>query len=114
MSLLKRLFQLLFVAAVLLLGILNASETATVKLGFRTFPDAPLPIVMVLLFLLGALFMYFFSVVRELGLRNEIRKMKRLQAMKDREIDDLRKLSPDGGFQDELSPHSDLEAETER
>ncbi len=104
MSMVKRFLMLLFVAVVLLLGILNAAETATVELGFYTFLDAPLPVVMVVLFLLGALFMYFFSIAREITLRNEIRKLKRSQGKMDREIQDLRNLSLDEGFHDEPEP----------
>ncbi len=97
----KRFLMFLFVAVVLLLGILNAAETATVELGFYTFIEAPLPVVMVVLFLLGALFMYFFSIAREISLRNDIRKLKRAQGKMDREIQDLRNLSLDESFHDE-------------
>ncbi len=101
MSMVKRFLMLLFVAVVLLLGILNAAETATVELGFYTFIEAPLPVVMVVLFLLGALFMYIYSIAREITLRGEIRKLKRSQGRMDREIQDLRNLSLDEGFHDE-------------
>ena len=114
MSILKRFMMLLFVGVILLLGILNAAETATVKLGFYTFLDAPLPLVMVVLFLLGALFMYLFSIARELSLRNEIRKLKRIRSKREKEIQDLRNLSLDEGFHEESSEMKTFENEDER
>jgi uncharacterized integral membrane protein len=111
MSILKRFMVLLFVAVILLLGIFNAAETVTIKLGFIEYPDAPLPVVMVVLFLLGALFMYLFSIAREISLRNDIRKLKRTHGKMDREIQNLRNLSIDEDFQEdaELSKTRDME-----
>lgn len=102
MSVVKRLFMLLVIAVILLLGIFNAAETADIHLGFRSYLDAPLPVLMVVFFLLGAFFMYLFSIAREIGLRNEIRKLKRGQGKMDRQLKDLRNLSLDGDFNEEI------------
>jgi len=114
MSVVKRLFMLLVVAVILLLGIFNAAETVTVHLGFRSFENAALPIVMVVLFLLGAFFMYLFSIARELGLRGEIRRLKKEQGKLDRQLKDLRNLSLEEGFAEDYDQGEDPTAEGKR
>jgi uncharacterized integral membrane protein len=101
MWILKRLFLILVVALILLLGVFNAAEQVTVKLGFTEFPESPLPLVMVVFFLLGAIFHYLYSIGREITLRAEIRRLKRGSEGLSRELTDLRNLSIEEGFEQE-------------
>ena len=102
MWILKRLFLILVVAAILLLGVFNAAEKVTVKLGFYDFLDSPLPLVMVVFFLLGAIFHYLYSIGREIGLRAEIRRLKKGSEGLNRELRDLRNLSFEEGFEKDI------------
>ncbi|MDP6419456.1 MAG: LapA family protein [Candidatus Krumholzibacteria bacterium] len=101
MWVLKRFFILLVVACILFLGIFNATEKTTLSLGFKVYKEIPLPLLIVLFFLLGAIFQYFFSVAKELSLRAELRKTRRKENSLLEELKELRNLSIEEGFQDQ-------------
>ena len=101
MWILKRLFLILVVAIILLLGVFNAAERVNVDLGFVEYPESPLSLVMVIFFLLGAIFHYIYAIGREFALRAEIRRLKKGSEGLSRELRDLRNLSIEDGFEAE-------------
>lgn len=98
MWMLQRFFSILAIALILIMGILNSAESVVLKLGFWSFDQAPLPVVMAGFFLLGVLFHYLLSIKREWIMRGQIRKLKQESANVDRELQSLRRLSLEEGF----------------
>jgi len=101
MWILKRFFIILVVALILLLGVFNAEERVGLNLGFVEYAEIPLPLIMVIFFLLGVIFHYIYAIGREFTLRAEIRRLKRGSDGLNRELQDLRNLSIEEGFEQE-------------
>ena len=89
MSLLVTILCILFFGAVLLLVILNHGAT-DINLFFRTYPQVPIAVVMVVSLLVGIAFTSFVSVIDGIRVRIQNRRLRRKVARLENEMELLR------------------------
>ena len=113
MWILQRLIILLAFAAVLFFIAWNVSESVDVKYWFgayNVYENVPLPVIMILFFIVGMLFYYLFSIPREWRLRSEIRRLRRGSQSRERELAQLRNIAL---ADDDIEPEAALSGKEE-